>query len=529
MRALRSEQEGVSAIVGLVLVISLALGVGLTTYIRSFVPVEQSDREYNTMRQVEQDFRALKQAISSLEPGQGRAVAVKLGAEPASAYEYVREGADLFVSTARVVDRLSPVVDTFVRESSPNENYWDKDGLFVSPLRNDRMRTYLKFDLRQRFPGWSTGFYNKYDNTYYDKAEIVKANLWLYVWRLNLTDDLFMSDTLYRERKFDQLEIKTPVTVEAVEVENDNAVVESLTWNSRLNSQPGTQLGRAIENQVVAGEGEWVSFDVTAYVRRELKELLDNQLNGRPLSDNYVSFLLREPENSSLRRRVGFVSSNAGGEYYDKKPYLEIVNSRGARVDDPEQGIIESGYIEYRSHNREFPDQNFIYESGALIQQQYNYYDLILPGGEPEELIQVTLAEGNNIRVTVTNYRITNESARTGAPKNIGARWVSGRGWASLGFSIRQVHNIVQAGGAPNTDRVEITIRTSFPRAWRDYLTRLAKRINYQLEGYWSAFGKRAGYDYNRLTFWINGKITEPGVNDIYYTERVVDLDVVLR
>jgi len=34
---------------------------------------------------------------------------------------------------------------------------------------------------------------------------------------------------------------------------------------------------------------------------------------------------------------------------------------------------------------------------------------------------------------------------------------------------------------------------------------------------------------YNRLSFRIKGKVLEPRINDIYYTERVVDLNVTLR
>jgi hypothetical protein len=526
MRSLRSEQQGITAIVGVVLVIGLALGVGLAAYIREFVPVEQGDREYIHVREVERSFRELKRMIAGLERGEGGAVAIKLGAEPASAYVYRAQGGELLVSPARNVDRLRPDEDTWVWENRPTARSidMDNDRLWVSPFRNRRMRSFLKFDLSD-----NSEFFDGFENRYHDDVEIVEAKLWLWVERINLTDDLTLDRLHYDARRFVPLEIEIPVPIEVVEVENDAAVREGfLTWNN----QASAVLGRPIENHVVDDEGEWVGWDVTAFVRREFEEVVDNQWNGRPVRDNYVSFLLREPseENSVLERRAGFVSDNARGEFWDKRPYLEIISSRRARAGDPVVGVIETGYIKYRANNWEFPDVNFIYEGGAIIRQQFGFRDFILPGGEPDELVHVTEVPGtDHIRVTVTSYRITSESARMLERKGAGGRWVGGRGWASVGFSISEIHYNVRAGETPNRDRVEFTLRSAHPRAWGDHLTRLAERINYQLGGRWTAWGDWAGFDRSRLSFWIEGKVLEPGINDIFYTERVVDLEVVLR
>jgi hypothetical protein len=355
----------------------------------------------------------------------------------------------------------------------------------------------------------------------------VSAKLFLYVRDLNLREG----------ERLQRLEIAVSVTVAVYPVYNDDAVNVDLRWNNRGDTQPdwNNALGERYTTYSLSYANEWVSFDVTSFVKGEYLKFLKNQLEGRQLDDNYVSFCIRGPvttqtdvgtvatENieNALTRRVHFVSEDAWMyPWCQYKPYLEIVYSR-LRTTGPANarlGVVESGYIRYDSKNAEFPDQSFIYEGGALIQQQYNYYDVMLPGGDPEELIQVAPAEGNNIRVTVTRYRITSE----------GASWMSGGGWAGLSFTIVNENYLVKAGASPNAAQVEIVIRSDSPRAWRDYLRRLAQRLNYSMGGYWSAYGDYVGYDYGRVSLTIYGKNLDPGALDIYYTEKVIDVNVTL-
>jgi len=506
------DQWGVSSIVGLALVVGLVMTVGLSTYIRDWVPWEQRDKEYNVMHEVQQSFRDMKEMITSLAPGQGGTMSIKMGVEPASAYSYASTGAKLTVSPAKDVGWISPVVDTHVLENRPGNSEPDNENLAVSSTERQRAWSFLKFDLRDS--DRRDGENILITNGVYDNVNIVTAKLFLYIRDLNLRAG----------EQLQRLELAVPVTVAVYPAENDAAVVNSLTWNNKNNTQP--DLDRELDMRSLAYVDEWIGFDVTSFVREEYLKFLNNQLEGRPLNDNYVSFCVRGPVDTEdienkLIRRVHFVSENAWMyPWYQYKPYLEIVYSRSRATGSAyaRAGMIESGYIKYDSKNAEFPDQSFIYEGGAITLQQYGYYDVMLPGADPEELIQVTPEEGNNIRVTVTRYRITSE----------GASWMSGGGWAGLSFSIANENYLVKAGATPNVAQVELIIRSDNPRAWRDYLRRLAQRLNYSMGGYWSSYGDYVGYDYSRVSLIIRGKNLDPSTLDIYYTEKVIDVDVAL-
>jgi len=79
---------------------------------------------------------------------------------------------------------------------------------------------------------------------------------------------------------------------------------------------------------------------------------------------------------------------------------------------------------------------------------------------------------------------------------------------------------------------VTITIRTDYPKAWRDYIRKqLVPRLNYIVGNEWDEYGKWVTYNYNRLSITIYGKdgVRREGIYDIYYTEKVVDLLVTIR
>ena len=511
------DQRGISSIVGLALVVGLVMTVGLSTYIRDWVPWEQRDKEYNVMHEVQQSFRDMKEMITSLAPGQGGTMSIKMGVEPASAYSYASTGAKLTMSPAKDVGWIRPTVDTHVLEYDNDYANWDNENLSVSPTEGSKAWTFLKFDLRDGDRRDDENIL--ITNGFYDNVNIVSAALFLYVRDLNLRAG----------EQLQRLELAVPVTVSVYPVENDAAVNDdNLTWDNRHYTQPDFRraLGARYTTYTLSYADEWASFDVTSFVREEYSKFLNNQLEGRPLDDNYVSFCVRgqvEIENTenALARRVHFVSEDAWMyPWYQYKPYLEIVYSRLRATGSAyaRAGVVDSGYIQYDSMNAEFPDQTFIYEGGAIILQQYGYYDVMLPGGDPEELIQVTPAEGNNIRVTVKRYRITSE----------GASWMSGGGWAGLSFTVVNENYLRRAGATPNVAQVEIIIRSDNPRAWRDYLRRLAQRLNYSMGGYWSSYGDYVKYDYSRVSLTIYGKNLDPSTSDIYYTEKVIDVDVAL-
>jgi hypothetical protein len=77
---------------------------------------------------------------------------------------------------------------------------------------------------------------------------------------------------------------------------------------------------------------------------------------------------------------------------------------------------------------------------------------------------------------------------------------------------------------------VDVAIVSDNPREWRPYLQRLAARLNYMMgSGYWSSWGDYVKYNYSRVSLTIYGKNLDPSTSDIYYTEKVVDIEVALR
>jgi hypothetical protein len=266
--------------------------------------------------------------------------------------------------------------------------------------------------------------------------------------------------------------------------------------------------------------------------------IVENQTQGFPLSDNYVSFVLREPywanesNTTSLQTRTAFNSvDNTYAEANDFDPRIRIVYSRSGRMGYTRtsslpygyHSVVNFGYIRYRANNERFPDTNYVYEGGLLtIERGTGWYQTIL--AYPPEFVTVTPADGNNVHVRVTRYQIKES--------NLGGESVSGTGTTAIRVARVQEDWKVMTPSAPNASEVTITVVSHQPRVWRDYLERLAAEVNHVLADYepgsFYTYGDYVDYDYDTVSLTIKGKDLELGVQDIYYSERVIWLDVTI-
>jgi hypothetical protein len=516
MRGFRPEERGVSAAIGFTFIIAITM-MALAVYVMEQVPEEWKQAEYNTMQEVESSFLKLRDSISALRPGEATAVGVRMGTLSPTAMVSATTNATLKVASAlhisdwrvaRYYDAWSDryrAYDTYVVEGS-NLNYqsdnYDNDHLFVSTYVNRRVRTYLKFDFRDVY-----GLYDEYEGEFEDDAEIHKAHLLLYV-----------KDVDTAAEPSDVMEAAPPTIIEPWLVVNDEWD-ESITWAT----QPHNELTDVrLENTDVGDEDEWLDFegrefDITRVVKEHWNRIRENQVKDRPIQDPYLSFVLREPDPSSLKNRVTFRSRDDRDEGYEFSPRLRVVFWRLERPGRISEGLVDFGYIKYEANNEYLPSQYYIYEGGMVITQRSpGWYETML--AEPLDFITLSDADGNNIRVMVKRYQIKEGSIR--------GESAAGTGYTSIEVHRKNTENLVDMPSSPNRSEVTIAIRTDHPSVWRDYLERLAAKLNFQMGGEWDQYGDFVKYDYDSVGLTIRGKNLDPDVQDIYYGEQVIWLEV---
>ena len=266
MSWLIGDQRGVSAIVGLVLVIGLVT-MAMCVYLTQQMPEDWREKEYDTMEEVKNSFLALRKEIGDIGPGQAATVKVRMGTPSPTAMMSATTNAALKVVTAKDIGDVKEAetdrnafqwwrgYGTYVREAQPTANYtandYENDHLLVSTTQNQRMRTYLKFDLSESY------LYDGDEYVFYDDAQIEKAELLLYCTDADLVED---PDNV--------MDIRVPMVVEVWGVEND-AWDESLDWDPQPHS---TARDVKLENTDIDDEGEWVAWDVTLYLKREFEK-----------------------------------------------------------------------------------------------------------------------------------------------------------------------------------------------------------------------------------------------------------------
>ncbi len=173
---------------------------------------------------------------------------------------------------------------------------------------------------------------------------------------------------------------------------------------------------------------------------------------------------------------------------------------------------LRHGLIRFDANNAYYVDQSWIYELGAVILAQGNasfmvsrFEDVGLVVVDDKDIYGNPLP-GDNIRVEVNFIRIKRFDAS-----------ISSTGTSTILLARENSRYEVENGPREN---VVVRVNSTYRNAWAEYLSWLARELN--------AKGYLAGFDNRALRLTILGKKTSPGENDIYYYERVTEIEVSL-
>ena len=533
-RNLSRDEHGVSVVVGAMLVISLVF-IAMSIYVSRVVPGYERAYEAAHMHEVRGVFLDLHSAILNHETKTiNLAMAAErafLGPPPASSR--------LTVTPARAVKRFEPAMDAWVGEPNlgGNDNYlWVR-----SDNTDNNRRTYLKFDLPNELQGVSS-------------RSVVKAWLVVYCENVSKFHGAPWGDSSVTIEKWGYMPT-LPILVEVREVPDSIWDEDTITW-------PGPTYGDTIkavdwpneDNHGVTENEVWYTWDVTTWVREHTGENVSFMLKAAyedSTQNRYAKF------SSKDRTGLGWSWSVPAGKdntYPDPhlpsypKPHLTVIYENwqggrlypGAPVFDNWGAFIEGGTIRFDTNYRNFPAHNFIFESGALVQQQWGYaFEFMI--ADPGLVVGERTAErdDDNIIVYVNRYRIVNRDRLT-TSADIKLKVTVRENWDFYDNS----WEITSDGPMRRLENVLITINTDYEWQWKYYLrdlTGVGKGFNVgDWEGGLSAYVETPWGDQKRGTadfqskfyvdrnvrMYIFGLEWDPSVKDIFYYDRTYDVEV---
>jgi hypothetical protein len=189
-------------------------------------------------------------------------------------------------------------------------------------------------------------------------------------------------------------------------------------------------------------------------------------------------------------------------------------NYPSSYIDYYSPNFTRNGRVEFDMLNYSYPDQTYIYEDGAVIlyQRQENSSTMV---SEPLFPLAVAIPRDNdNIEVNINTILVDKSNTSNNS--------VVKGGWSTI--SVQAVDNYyrVPLSSTPSTAFVEIDIDNSplTSDAWYDYLNKLAINLNAQGANAYVQSGE------NKFSLIIQGKVDDPLVNDIYYSEKVQEIVV---
>ncbi|MCS7132062.1 MAG: hypothetical protein NZ934_04985, partial [Hadesarchaea archaeon] len=183
---------------------------------------------------------------------------------------------------------------------------------------------------------------------------------------------------------------------------------------------------------------------------------------------------------------------------------------RLASLEIPSLHHLRHGLIRFDSNNIYYVDQTWVYELGAVILAQDNA-SFMVSKFEDVGLVVVDNKDaygnplpGDNIRVQVHFIRIKRfdtSLCSTGTSTILLAR-------ENSYYRVENSH----------LENVVVRVSSAYKDAWAEYLSWLAKEL--------SAKGYHATFDNRALRLTILGKKTTLGIRDIFYYEKVTEIEV---
>ncbi|MEM2907947.1 MAG: hypothetical protein QXP65_01910, partial [Candidatus Hadarchaeales archaeon] len=173
---------------------------------------------------------------------------------------------------------------------------------------------------------------------------------------------------------------------------------------------------------------------------------------------------------------------------------------------------LRHGLIRFDANNAYYVDQTWVYELGAVILAQGDA-SFMVSRFEDVGLVVVDNRDafgnplpGDNIRVEVHLIRIKRFDSS-----------ISSTGTSTI--LLAKENSYYEVENSPR-ENVVVRVNSTYKDAWAEYLSWLARELN--------AKGYHATFDNRSLRLTILGKDTAPGVKDIFYYEKVTEIEVSL-
>ena len=503
---LRTDQRGLSPVVGAILVFTVLIIAG-TTLVMHWIPELELKNEMDHTDAALDTWQKLQQAILNHENAK---IEVKLSAGPASVlglFEQAPNPGTITVTPAKYVRRILPDNDAYVGEDSSSGS----GTLWVQSSEGSNRRTYLKFNISSL-----------------ENARIYEARLVVYA-TISKFQHTWGENTGLSP---------VPMLIEVMRVDNDNWSEDTISWVN----DPG--YGDALVNEDKPSEstweisydedvGVWYTFNVSSYVKGQ-----------RAAGDDNVSLCLKAPSENSTLNRYAWFRSKESASY---RPCLQItyesVLESSWRSFDNWGSIADSGSVVFDVPNKRYDQYSFVFEGGALIKERYRENPIL--GADQEEIPQQPSSQtggpilvanpplvvgqrlsGDNVQIYVNRYRIVNRATYTGTGK------------AFLNVTVRENENLRWEN---SYDNVMVAIRSDRPQVWvgtdpllgGGYFTGMAGTtrgelgsLDYSLGAEGSDWGDISVRDFYANGITIYGRRLDAGINDIKYVERVYDVTI---
>ncbi len=222
-----------------------------------------------------------------------------------------------------------------------------------------------------------------------------------------------------------------------------------------------------------------------------MSEVQDEMTELKSTADMFSLFMASDPNSSAYGFSVTVPLRMGGGEIPILEPskssgtlavntenFRMTINPRKSSVSVPSK-ILDCGGITYRSNNREYVDQTFRYEGGALIISQDEKSLMKQPPS-----FKITKSSSGNYTVSIQAIKIEGDpdtlSSNTGAALQL------------TGINSETVYD----SSGEDIDSFSCTILTKYPEAWVSYINDTAQSAGLEYDTDYSIYCPGSEYVY---------------------------------
>jgi hypothetical protein len=547
-----NDERGITPIIGAILIITI-VGIAMSVYLGQVVPQHLRMNETAHMYEIRAAFLKLQGMILSRESGE---IEIPMSPEPAPIFTLPPQSSQIEVRPASWVKRFQPIDDAYVSEVEPDTPH-DGEVLNVASYSDGDNWAYLKFDILNELQG-------------VDAEDVAEA--WLVLYCENISKfkaaPWEMQEYRWPPDNTEQMDLfhapDIPIIVEIYRVEDTTWTESTLTWANK--PTPGKSIKATAwpneDNHTIKMGEVWYTWEVTTWVKDRMEAGQNVSLCLRPAYggsslERYANFTSREGGGVGVVNIFGVSDLNNNGvidenevEEEDReekvtghppypKPHLVVIYENGEEIPPPLLdnwgAFVDGGYVRFDAEYYQFPEHSFVFELGALFQQQYGFaYEFMI--SDPGLVVGEHIEDDDNIVVILNRYRIVSWDHITTSSDVVLRVEVREN-------SVRELH----------LENIVITIRSGFEWPWKRYLR--------DLTGNWNRSARKGGLqwmvDYygdhdgdpeygdpwsnntvdpmvvkqvvgRNLRLYVWGRVEDPSVKDIYYYDRTYDVEVTI-